>query len=129
MADFESVKPRFCSSILVNALLSMGCCLSSRLPARADPKGTSTSGDHFFDETLRLIELEGTQYSLTTIPALGIMSVREAKCGRSPQSYYYATQSMRLAFEMGLHRETTAVDQDQRDVESATFWGAFSLDQ
>ncbi len=36
--------------------------------------------------------------------ALGIMSIREASCGRDSESWYYAGQSIRLAIEMGLHR-------------------------
>jgi hypothetical protein len=60
---------------------------------------------------------------------LGIMSIREASCGRASESQYYAEQSIQLAFEMGLHRAHDEGDQDELAVQLATFWGAFSLDQ
>lgn len=67
---------------------------------------------------------------MTTIQALGIMSIREASCGRDSESWYYAGQSIRLAIEMGLHRVSdNSGDSDEIAVQAATFWGAFSLDQ
>ncbi|KAF6515171.1 hypothetical protein HZS61_005077 [Fusarium oxysporum f. sp. conglutinans] len=56
------------------------------------------------------------------------MSIREASCGRGSESRYYAGQSIRLAFEMGLHRTPDNGDQEELAVQLATFWGAFSLD-
>ncbi|KAI3400743.1 hypothetical protein diail_1952 [Diaporthe ilicicola] len=61
--------------------------------------------------------------------ALGIMSIREASCGRDSESWYYAGQSIRLAVEMGLHRvRDDSGSSDEVAVQAATFWGAFALD-
>ncbi|KAK3376353.1 fungal-specific transcription factor domain-containing protein [Lasiosphaeria ovina] len=128
MKDFEAGLPRYCSPILVNALLALGCCFSTRPSTRTDPNDGFTSGNHFFSESLRLFDLQTDHTCLTTIQALGIMAIREANCGRRSESSYYASQSMRLAVEMGLHRPSGALDQDRMDVEATTFWGAYSLD-
>jgi len=62
-----------------------------------------------------------------------LMGLREASCGRTSESYYYAGQSVRLAIEGGLHKDTQSdssrVAEIDHEVRSATFWGAFSLDQ
>ncbi|KAL5585841.1 hypothetical protein FOVSG1_013533 [Fusarium oxysporum f. sp. vasinfectum] len=87
-----------------------------------------SAGDHFFKESQRLFDQETDHHSLTTVQALGIMSIREARCGRSSESRYYAGQSIRLAFEMGLHRTPDKGDKEELVVQLATFWGAFSLD-
>lgn len=131
LKDFQQGRPRFCSPILVNALLALGCRFSTKSNTRADPNDPHTSGDHFFKECLNLFNLEEDHHSLTTIQALGIMSIREASCGRDSESWYYAGQSMRLAIEMGLHKvqEHDGNDEDERAVQAATFWGAFALDQ
>lgn len=131
LRDFQNGRPRYCSPMLVNALLALGCRFSSQPSTLANPDDPYTSGDHFFKECLRLYYEEDNHHSLTTIQALGIMSIREASCGRDSESWYYAGQSIRLAVEMGLHRVTGGAsnDVDEAAVQAATFWGAFSLDQ
>lgn len=129
LQDFQEGRNRYCSPILVNALLALGCRFSTQPMSRANPNDPYTSGDHFFKESLRLFSQETDHHSLTTIQALGIMSIREASCGRDSESWYYAGQSIRLAIEMGLHRIMDEGDEDELAVQSATFWGAFALDQ
>lgn len=129
LQDFNEGRPRFCSALLVNALLALGCRFSSKPSTRANPNEPHTSGDHFFKECQRLFYLEQDHHTLTTIQALGIMSIREASCGRDSESWYYAGQSIRLAIEMGLHQlEGDGHDDDVTAVQAATFWGAFALD-
>lgn len=130
LKDFQAGRPRYCSRMLVNALLALGCRFSSQPSTLANPKDPYSSGDHFFKECLRLFYQETNHHNMTTIQALGIMSIREASCGRDSESWYYAGQSIRLAIEMGLHRVSDNVgDADEIAVQAATFWGAFSLDQ
>lgn len=130
LKDFQAGRPRYCSRMLVNALLALGCRFSSQPSTLANPNDPYSSGDHFFKECLRLFYQETNHHNLTTIQALGIMSIREASCGRDSESWYYAGQSIRLAIEMGLHRVSDKMgDADEVAVQAATFWGAFSLDQ
>lgn len=130
LKDYQTGRHRYCSPILINALLALGCRFSSQPSTLAIPNDPYSSGDHFFKECLRLYHQEDDHHSLTTIQALGIMSIREASCGRDSESWYYAGQSIRLAVEMGLHRiSENSGDSDEVAVQAATFWGAFSLDQ
>ncbi len=129
LRDFRDGRHRYCSSILVNALLALGCRFSTQPMTRANPNDPYSSGDHFFKESQRLFNQETDHHSLTTIQALGIMSIREASCGRDSESWYFAGQSIRLAIEMGLHRIHEEGDEDELAVQLATFWGAFALDQ
>jgi hypothetical protein len=133
---FRGGSQRYCSSLLVNSMLALGCRFSNHPQARTDSKNGNTAGDHFFAEALRLLEAETDQHCLTTVQALGLMSIREASCGRSSDSLYFAGQSIRLAIEMGLHNDLPrpegsmeAQDDPELAVQAATFWGAFSLDQ
>ncbi|KAL0937828.1 nitrate assimilation regulatory protein [Colletotrichum truncatum] len=128
LRDFQNGIHRYCSPILVNALLALGCRFSSKSSTRANPNDPYSSGDHFFKEAQRLFYLEDDHHKLTTIQALGIMSIREASCGRDSESWYYAGQSIRLAIEMGLHQLQDEGDDDEFAVQAATFWGAFALD-
>lgn len=129
LKDFKDGRQRYCSSMLVNALLALGCRFSTKPNTRSNPDDPHTSGDHFFRESLRQYHQEQDHRSLTTIQALGIMSIREASCGRDSESWYYAGQSIRIAMEMGLHLNDGTGDEDEVAVQAATFWGAFALDQ
>lgn len=130
LRDFHDGRQRYCSPILVNALLALGCRFSTQPNTRAVPDDPYSSGDHFFKECQSLFYLEENHHCLTTIQALGIMSIREASCGRDSESWYYAGQSIRLAIEMGLHQiRNDDGDEDEIAVKAATFWGAFALDQ
>ncbi|KAK0639696.1 fungal-specific transcription factor domain-containing protein [Cercophora newfieldiana] len=129
IADFAAGRPRFCSSLLVNALLSLACRFSDRPESRNQDNQSHTAGDNFFDEAQRLFWAMDDHRGLTTIQALGIMSIRQASCGRDAESRYYAGQSVRLCIELGLHRCSPDVSQDDEQVvRLATFWGAFALD-
>lgn len=133
LKDFHTGTPRYCSSLLVNSILAVGCRFSTQPNVRVDPNDSTTAGDHFFAEALRILEEEKSHYNVTTIQALGLMSIREASCGRSSESIYYADQSVRIAVEMGLHLKEESGGGDNASVahtvNSATFWGAFALDQ
>lgn len=133
LEDYRLGRRRHCSELLVNAMLAVGCRFSTQAATRTDPSNSNTAGDHFFAEASRLLLQESDRHNLTTVQALGLMSIREASCGRSSEGIYYSGQSIRLAIEMGLHQESESGGGDNASLEhavrSATFWGAFSLDQ
>ncbi|KAG9231821.1 fungal-specific transcription factor domain-containing protein [Amylocarpus encephaloides] len=132
LEGFKAGSTQHCSPLLVNSILALGCRFSNQPNARTDPENSNTAGDHFFTEAVRLLDLEENRHVLTTIQALGLLSIREASCSRSSDGLFFAGQSIRLAIEMGLHLENYGGNEMQQAdyaVRSATFWGAFSLDQ
>lgn len=134
LVDFKAGRRRHCSSLLVNSILALGCRFSTQPRARLMGDDANTAGDHFFAEAKRLLAQETDRHSLTTIQALGLMSIREASCGRSSESVFLAGQAIRLTVEMGLHLESVQnaggeASEDETAARAATFWGAFSLDQ
>ena len=103
MEDFRKGYSRYCSSLLVNALLALSCRFSDRPSTRLNLNNSTTAGDAFFAEAIRLFNAESNHHILTTIQALGVMSIREASRGRINESNFLSAQSMRLAIEMGLY--------------------------
>lgn len=85
-------KTHYCTPLLVNAILAVGCHFTSNPGARDDPDDSATAGDHFFREAKRLI-MENDEHEkprLTTVQALALMSVREAGCGREMVGWVYS---------------------------------------
>ena len=127
-----------CSSLLVNAMLSLGCHFTSVPGAFAVAGDSRTKGDHFFAEVKRLI-VENDEYEkprLTTVQALALMSVREAGCGREAKGWVYSGMSFRMAYDIGLNLDTGSMGADRErmseyevDARRITFWGCFLFDK
>ncbi|KAF1948371.1 pathway-specific nitrogen regulator [Byssothecium circinans] len=144
MKEFQLGKPppgshrklSYCTPLLVNAMLALGCHFTSHPGARAVRDDSATAGDHFFKEAKRLI-LEDDLHevpALTTVQALALMSVREAGCGREAKGWVYSGMSFRMACDLGLNlgmgrgggSEMGEVEEDARRI---TFWGCFLFDK
>ena len=139
--DFEQGKPsrdtkrktEYCTSLLVNAMLALGCHFTAWPAARADPDDSATAGDHFFREAKRLI-LENDEHEkprLATVQALALMSVREAGCGREARGWVYSGMSFRMAYDLGLNIDSGSSDMDEAEVDArkVTMWGCFLFDK
>ncbi|KAI9880982.1 MAG: hypothetical protein M1830_009476 [Pleopsidium flavum] len=130
--DMARGRSKYCSPLLVNALLAAACAYSDRPEARTNPNDPKTAGDQFFAEARRLL-FENENSSLTAVQALALMGSREASCGRDSSGFQYAGRCIRMALELGLHLcFKTAGNSDlsptEIEVRKITFWGCFTLD-
>ena len=118
-----------CSAMLVHAIMAMACHYSDRSLARANPHDPSTAGDHFFAEAKRLLDQDQTP-CLTTVQALGLLSVRETSHGRDSYGYQYAGRAVRMALELGLHLSTIGhgLHSSEEEARRVTFWAVFNLE-
>ena len=136
--DFLQGTPsQYCSKLLVNVILTLGCHFSSKPFARADPDDSGSTGDHFFQESKRLLhdDEELTNAKLCTVQALALMSVREAGCGRENKGWVYSGMSFRMAFDLGLNvdappiNEVSKLKDEDVDARRVTFWGCYLFDK
>ncbi|KAI0409582.1 fungal-specific transcription factor domain-containing protein [Xylaria palmicola] len=133
-----SHKTAYCSSLLVNAMLALGCHFTDVGSAYAVVGDSWTKGDHFFGEAKRLI-IDNDEYEkprLTTVQALVLMSVREAGCGREAKGWVYSGMSFRMAQDLGLNLNLGGIngdlenlDEKEVDARRVTFWGCFLFDK
>lgn len=128
--------PSHCSSLLVNAMLALGCHFTDVAGAYEIPGDNRTKGNHFFAEAKRLI-MEGDEFEkprLVTVQALALMSVREAGCAREATGWVYSGMSFRMAQDIGLNLEMSSSDrnamsEEEIDARRMTFWGCFNFDK
>ncbi|RSL66456.1 Nitrogen assimilation transcription factor nit-4 [Fusarium sp. AF-6] len=126
----------YCSSLLVNAMLALGCHFTSVAGAFGIPGDSRTKGDHFFAEAKRLI-VENDEYEkprLVTVQALALMSVREAGCAREAKGWVYSGMSFRMAEDIGLNLDVGQLDKERMsdyeiDARRITFWGCYLFDK
>ncbi|KAF4535786.1 uncharacterized protein LTHEOB_12591 [Lasiodiplodia theobromae] len=129
---------KYCTPLLVNAMLALGCHFTSLPGARASRDDSASAGDHFFKEAKRLI-MENDEHEkprMTTVQALALMSVREAGCGREAKGWVYSGMSFRMACDLGLNLDSGglssaqgALDEGEEDARRITFWGCFLFDK
>lgn len=132
----RGISSPYCSSLLVNAMLALGCHFSAWQGAFADPQHNATAGDHFFKEAKRLV-LENDEHEnakLCTVQAFALMSVREAGCGREGKGWVYSGLSFRMAFDLGLNVDASNLgahnlSDEEIDARRITFWGCYIIDK
>lgn len=128
-------KVEYCTPLLVNAMLALGCHFTSHPGAREDPDDSSTAGDHFFKEAKRLVTIDDAYETptLATVQALALMSVREAGCGRESKGWVYSGISFRMACDLGLNYKASShhvpLSEEEEDARRVTFWGCFLFDK
>ncbi|KEF53540.1 uncharacterized protein A1O9_10515 [Exophiala aquamarina CBS 119918] len=135
LLDYNSGTGRFCSSLLVNAILAIGARLSDLVEARMDPDDRYSAGDQFFHEAQRLLSHEVTP-TVITIQALNLMSLRQASSGNDGSGWHYARYAMRIALDLDLPDDDlnqeppnpTGFSRAECQVRVATFWGCFALE-
>lgn len=125
-------KLKYCSPMLVNAVLAVACNFSDRAEAREDPKDPTTVGNHFYKEAKRLLA-EDDQSCLTTIQALGVMSIRQAMNNQDSNGWSLSSRMMSMAIELGLHmtysqQPNGKVTPTEIEVRRITFWGCFVIE-
>ncbi|KAI4095839.1 MAG: hypothetical protein LQ344_001393 [Seirophora lacunosa] len=126
-------RTEYCTPLLVNAMLTLGCHFTSWPAARSIPSDSATAGDHFFKEAKRLI-LENDEHEsprLATVQALALMSVREAGCGREAKGWVYSGMSFRMAYDLGLNVDSGLLTLDEQEIDARrmTIWGCFLFDK
>lgn len=132
----RGVSSSYCSALLVNAILALGCHFSSWQGAFDDPQNLATAGNHFFREAKRLV-LENDEHEnakLCTVQAFALMSVREAGCGREGKGWVYSGLSFRMAFDLGLNLDSAnlgahSLSDEEIDARRITFWGCYLIDK
>lgn len=77
--DMVNNRTKYCSSILVNAVLSVSCSYSDERAARSNHDDPSTAVDHFFAEAKRLLN-DHEVANLTAVHALALMGLRFPIC-------------------------------------------------
>lgn len=132
LKDMQQGGTRYCSPILLNAILAVACAYSDRPAARTEPCRPETAGDYFFEEALEL-NRRTDETSLTTIQAVAVMALREGSAGREHIAYRLSGKCVRMAIELGLHLMdppggVAGLRPIDLEIRKITFWGIFNLD-
>ncbi|PHH65848.1 hypothetical protein CDD81_1217 [Ophiocordyceps australis] len=128
MEDLVAGRKRYCSSLLLNAVLSGACYGLLSLPRRSEFWNPQSLGYQFLAEAKRLWELErGEAYKITTIQAGAVLSICCNMNGADKVGNYYLYQSIAMAEDLGLFSQRFESQSPKlRAVYATTAWSLFS---
>jgi len=134
LRDYNLGGGRYCTPMLLNAILAIACHLSDDPAARTDPDNPATAGDHFFAEALTLLREEHSHATVANVQALSIMSSREAGDGHNAAGWIYSGIALRMSSDLGLHLDcdhliSPKVDYEDIEARKMTFWGLYVQDK
>ncbi|KAF5723187.1 nitrate assimilation regulatory nirA [Fusarium mundagurra] len=131
LRDLGSGSRRFCSDLLVNAVLAHACHANPTIAHRNEHWNPQTLGYTFLAEARRLLELEPFRPKITTVQALLVMNITMNDHGVDGASNRHLLTAVAQANMMGLfnspseHIEQNA-DQDVKVVREVTAWAIFA---
>ncbi|KAI2465995.1 hypothetical protein F4781DRAFT_445511 [Annulohypoxylon bovei var. microspora] len=128
LKDLASGQTRYCSTLLVNAILAAACAMSRELPDRNKFWIPQTLGYQFLAEAKRLWEIEGGSRpgKLTTIQAAIVLSIVATTTAMDKVGTSYLLQGMAMATNLKLFTATCGTrDGEMRKARAFTAWGLF----
>ncbi|KAF5570420.1 nitrate assimilation regulatory nirA [Fusarium phyllophilum] len=125
--DMISGSNTFCSSLLVNAVLAVGCQCRNYVNEPAEYWNPNSLGYKFLEEARRLWIVEVTHNrSLTTLQAALVLNTIVNMFDMDPLSSAFLVRSIEIAHELGLFEPTTYImNKKLRNSYDLTAWSLF----
>ncbi|KAH6980204.1 hypothetical protein EDB82DRAFT_578349 [Fusarium venenatum] len=125
--DMARGRNRFCSSLLVNAVLASGYRACPTLPDRHEFSNPSLLQYKFLSEARRLRELEAGESSITGIQTDMILHLEHGMNGQDKLGWSLCIAAVASAQELGLFDGyTPTMSKAQRTVRTMTAWALFA---
>ncbi|KAK0729242.1 hypothetical protein B0T21DRAFT_291956 [Apiosordaria backusii] len=145
LQDMASDRPRYCSRLLVNAILCVGCYCHQKLEGRSESWNPRNIGNQFLAEAKRLFEIEAEVPKpflhdpdwqqkqrdwefrrLTTIQAALVLNIVHNLNGSDRLGWRYTIRAVEMANEIQLFQASPAhLSGDLRCVREFTAWCLF----
>ncbi|KAF1838865.1 hypothetical protein BDW02DRAFT_487968 [Decorospora gaudefroyi] len=126
LADMASMETRFCSPLLVNALLAKACVSSRLFASHARFWEPDSLLYRFLAEAKRLWELEDGEPRLPTIQAGCLISATMNDFGQDAPGFVYTRKALGMAHRMGLFLAPRTDDTKLEHAKSFTAWGLYT---
>ncbi|KAI1097578.1 hypothetical protein F4804DRAFT_347071 [Jackrogersella minutella] len=126
LEDMSAGLKRFCSPLLVNAILAAAWHGYDCMKNRAEYWQPDNLGYRFLAEARRLFELERANPTITTVQAAAILNLTCNLNGIDDISWYYTYNAFEMAQEMSLFSPSSDENQEWQVVAGITAWCLFN---
>ncbi|KAI1494523.1 hypothetical protein F5X96DRAFT_694901 [Biscogniauxia mediterranea] len=124
--DLVAGSKRFCSSLLVNAILAVAWHGYSPAKRRAEYWVPGSLGYCFLAEARRLYDLERLNPTLTTVQATTIIHLEYCINGVDELGRLYLQDAIDMAWRLGIFRPDPTRSREWQLVAETTAWGLFN---
>ncbi|EXJ93638.1 hypothetical protein A1O1_02030 [Capronia coronata CBS 617.96] len=126
---------RFCTPLLLTAILAFASRYSSRPELRTNPEDANTAGEMFALQARTMLHHEYEAPTTSTVQAAGLLGLYSASVDREGLGFMYIGMASRMAMNLGLHSDASAyvskgiISEEDLEARNIAFWGIYVLDK
>jgi len=126
---------RFCTPLLLTAMLAYASRYSDRLELRTDPTDPNTAGMMLYTQAKTMLHCEFEAPTTSTVQAAGLLSLYSAAMDRESLGWLYVGIASRIAINLGLHSDCSEyvrkgiLSPEDADARNVAWWGIYVLDR
>lgn len=135
LRDFEAGRStRFCSPLLLAAMLALASRYSDRVEVRTDPADPQTAGCLFAAQAKAMLHHECVAPTVATVQGTALLGLYSCAINQESLGWMYAGMAVRMAFSLGMHLDCSAyvasglITPDDLEGRTVAWWGVFMLD-
>ena len=126
---------RYCTPLLLTAIMSLSSRYSSRIELRMDSDDPNTAGKMFARRAKIMLDCEYEAPTTSTVQATAILGLYWAAIDNEGLGFMYIGMASRMAMNLGLHSDCSQylakglITQEDLEERSIAFWGIYVLDK
>ncbi|KIW19927.1 hypothetical protein PV08_00502 [Exophiala spinifera] len=126
---------RFCTPLLLTAMMGFASRYSSRPELRTNPDDANTAGEMLVAQARTMLHHEYEAPTTSTVQAAGILGLYWASLDREGLGFMYIGMASRMAMNLGLHSDCSAyiargmISEEDVEARKIAFWGIYVLDK
>jgi hypothetical protein len=136
MSEFDAgTRGRYCTPLLLLAILSLSSRYSDWPEARTDPQDANTAGEAFANQAKELLFHEIETPTVPTVQAAVLLSLREYAVNAETSAWVYIGMAVRMAHTLGLNVDCSSwvtsgqITPLEEEVRRVAWWGCFLVDK
>jgi hypothetical protein len=136
MSEFDAgTRGRYCTPLLLLAILSLSSRYSDWPEARTDPQDANTAGEAFANQAKELLFQEIEAPTVSTVQAAVLLALREYAVNAETSAWVYIGMAVRMAHTLGLNVDcsswvaSTQITPLEEEVRRVAWWGCFLVDK
>jgi len=136
MSEFDvGARGRYCTPLLLLAILSLSSRYSDWPEARTDPQDSNTAGEAFVQQAKQLLFHEIETPTVPTVQAAVLLALREYAVNAETSAWVYIGMAVRMAHTLGLNVDCSSwvtsgqLSPLEEEVRRVAWWGCFVVDK
>ena len=136
MSEFDAgTRGRYCTPLLLLAILSLSSRYSDWPEARTDPQDANTAGEAFANQAKELLFHEIETPTVPTVQAAVLLALREYAVNAETSAWVYIGMAVRMAHTLGLNVDCSSwvtsgqISPMEEEVRRVAWWGCFLVDK